>query len=86
MRRPLAVCRSQVRDLGFRGARILTIVALTIVVGLTYIVPALTTAPPHASANTGGSSTVSGYWLVASDGGIFTYGDAPFYGSGAASP
>ena len=23
----------------------------------------------------------AGYWLVASDGGIFTYGDAPFYGS-----
>ena len=22
-----------------------------------------------------------GYWLVASDGGIFTYGDAPFLGS-----
>ena len=22
-----------------------------------------------------------GYWLVASDGGIFTYGDANFYGS-----
>jgi hypothetical protein len=22
-----------------------------------------------------------GYWLVASDGGIFTYGDASFYGS-----
>ena len=22
-----------------------------------------------------------GYWLVASDGGIFSYGDAPFYGS-----
>jgi hypothetical protein len=22
-----------------------------------------------------------GYWLVASDGGIFNYGDAPFYGS-----
>ena len=22
-----------------------------------------------------------GYWLVASDGGIFTFGDAPFYGS-----
>ena len=22
-----------------------------------------------------------GYWLVASDGGIFTYGDAEFYGS-----
>ena len=23
----------------------------------------------------------TGYWLVASDGGIFAYGDAPFYGS-----
>ena len=22
-----------------------------------------------------------GYWLVASDGGVFAYGDAPFYGS-----
>jgi hypothetical protein len=22
-----------------------------------------------------------GYWLVAADGGVFTYGDAPFYGS-----
>ena len=29
------------------------------------------------------TSTVSGqgYWLVASDGGVFTFGDAPFYGS-----
>jgi hypothetical protein len=24
-----------------------------------------------------------GYWLEGSDGGIFTYGDATFYGSGA---
>jgi len=23
-----------------------------------------------------------GYWIVASDGGMFTYGDAPFDGSG----
>ncbi len=23
----------------------------------------------------------NGYWLVAADGGIFTYGDANFYGS-----
>jgi hypothetical protein len=22
-----------------------------------------------------------GYWLVAADGGVFTFGDAPFYGS-----
>jgi hypothetical protein len=23
----------------------------------------------------------NGYWLVAADGGIFTFGDAPFFGS-----
>jgi hypothetical protein len=27
--------------------------------------------------------TGHGYWLVAADGGIFTYGDAHFLGSGA---
>jgi hypothetical protein len=27
-----------------------------------------------------------GYWLVASDGGIFSYGDAQFYGSAGALP
>ena len=27
-----------------------------------------------------------GYWLVASDGGIFSYGDAGFYGSAASVP
>jgi hypothetical protein len=26
-----------------------------------------------------------GYWLVASDGGIFTFGDATFHGSGGSS-
>jgi hypothetical protein len=26
-----------------------------------------------------------GYWLIASDGGIFTFGDAQFYGSGGSS-
>jgi len=26
-----------------------------------------------------------GYWLVASDGGVFSFGDAPFRGSAAAS-
>ncbi len=28
-----------------------------------------------------GSPSGKGYWLVASDGGIFNYGDAGFYGS-----
>ena len=29
------------------------------------------------------SADGSGYWLVAQDGGIFAYGDAPFMGSAA---
>ena len=34
------------------------------------------------------ASTLSGkgYWLCASDGGIFNYGDAGFYGSAGATP
>jgi hypothetical protein len=27
------------------------------------------------------SSSAKGYWFVASDGGIFSFGDAKFYGS-----
>ncbi len=30
--------------------------------------------------------TASGYWMVAADGGIFTFGDAPFYGSDGREP
>jgi hypothetical protein len=30
--------------------------------------------------------TGKGYWLVASDGGIFTFGDAVFFGSHAGTP
>ena len=39
-----------------------------------------TSSTPRSSAST---STVSGkgYWLVASDGGVFSFGDAVFYGS-----
>ena len=36
-----------------------------------------TTGTPPAAAST----TVAAYWLVASDGGIFSFGGAPFYGS-----
>lgn len=32
------------------------------------------------------TSTGKGYWFVAADGGIFSFGDAKFYGSAAASP
>jgi len=37
---------------------------------------ALTTSAPPAAA-----ATTQAYWLVASDGGIFSFGGAPFYGS-----
>src|ERR1700687_703306 len=46
-----------------------------------------TTAPPGATAPhepiVGMASTPDGggYWLVASDGGIFSFGDAQYYGS-----
>jgi len=36
-----------------------------------------TSAPPAAAATT----PLTAYWLVASDGGIFSFGGAPFYGS-----
>ncbi len=45
----------------------------------TYVAPV---PPPPPPPVTSASSTVShGYWLVGSDGGIFTFGSAQFYGS-----
>ena len=43
----------------------------------TYVAPAPPPSPPVASS----SSPSHGYWLVGSDGGIFTFGSAQFYGS-----
>ncbi len=71
----------QGRDRRFRGARRLTIAVVTIVVGLSCLIPVLPTTQPHASASIGASTSAIGYRLVASDGGIFNYGDAGFYGS-----
>ena len=50
------------------------------------------TAPPAAPRSTSPSSAWpprppgEGYWLVASDGGIFSFGDATFYGSTGGTP
>jgi hypothetical protein len=32
------------------------------------------------------TSTGNGYWLVGSDGGIFTFGDADFFGANPITP
>src|SRR5664280_3413216 len=38
----------------------------------------------HSVPASAASESSNGYWLVASDGGIFTYGDANFHGSAGA--
>jgi hypothetical protein len=67
---------SEARHLGFRSAGVLTIVA-----ALSCMLPVLATALSPASATPEGSRSASGYRIVASDGGVFAYGDADFYGS-----
>jgi hypothetical protein len=56
------------------------ILAVTIALGLSALVPALMTSGSHASAS---SSHEPGLWLVGSDGGVFSYGAAGFDGSTA---
>ena len=45
------------------------------------IVAFTATPNPPASGPNSSSTTGQGYWLVASDGGVFNFGDANFYGS-----
>src|SRR6266513_2215722 len=42
------------------------------------VAPAL---PSGIGALAASGAPTKGYWFVAADGGIFSYGDAPFYGS-----
>jgi hypothetical protein len=66
-----------------------------VVVGVSAFATVLVGAVPSAlAAPSSGSSpstkaidpTGSGYWLVGADGGVFTFGDAQFYGSMAGQP
>jgi beta-glucanase (GH16 family) len=60
---------------------------VAIVLGLaSFVLMTIPTGFPALSAATTGQASVSGYWLVASDGGIFAYGDAPFEGSPGGTP
>ena len=60
--------------------RMLTTLVITIVVGLSTLVPALLTSGSHAAAT---YSRQSGLWLAGSDGGVFSYGAAGYDGSTA---
>ncbi|MDA8276425.1 MAG: hypothetical protein M0029_13800, partial [Actinomycetota bacterium] len=57
------------------------VVALACVLGVTVAVVA--SGPVRKAAAT---PLVPAYWLVASDGGIFSFGGAPFYGSMGGHP
>ncbi len=60
--------------------------ACAAIAGLLVTTPLLDNAPEAAAAPSGHASTVSAYWLVASDGGVFSFGGTPFYGSMGGQP
>ena len=45
------------------------------------VVPSSSPSAASAATPVAHTTGVSAYWLVASDGGIFSFGGAPFYGS-----
>ena len=57
------------------GRRVGLGLVVALLAGLTSIAAGVPAAPPAAAA------TTSGYWLVGTDGGIFSYGRAGFFGS-----
>jgi glycosyl hydrolase family 16 len=81
IRRHVAALTSGLLRVPRRGTRILATTLLAIVVGSSMLVPALLTTSSHAAASTNGSTSGSGLWTVAADGGIFNYGSAGFFGS-----
>src|SRR5207237_5246197 len=57
--------------------------AAAMAVAVTAFAPLAMPAAPTAQAATGSAraAAANGYWMVASDGGVFSFGDAKFYGS-----
>src|ERR1035437_4123269 len=65
-------------------ARLALTVMAACVIALTFV-PSLVSGTKAAAAPPAGL-TVPAYWTVASDGGIFSFGGAPFYGSEGGKP
>jgi hypothetical protein len=61
----------------FRAIIPLSVVVIVALTCLSPPVPSGATQPPGSQFST------RGYWEIASDGGVFSFGDAPFYGSTA---
>ncbi|MGH9089680.1 MAG: hypothetical protein ACRDYZ_16485 [Acidimicrobiales bacterium] len=64
-------------------SRISALLAASLLLPLMVLMAA---APTAAAATTSPSAHTTGYWLVASDGGIFSFGGAQFYGSMGGHP
>jgi hypothetical protein len=58
---------------------VVAIGALSLLASMVFASPPATAAP--AAGPTPHTAAVSAYWLVASDGGVFSFGGAPYYGS-----
>jgi hypothetical protein len=61
-------------------AAVRLVVATALAFGLAVVIPAVD-GSPHTSSAAAATTGVPGYWLVASDGGIFAFGGVPFFGS-----
>ncbi len=55
--------------------------AAAMAVAVTAFLPLATPGAPMAQAADAKAAAAKGYWMVASDGGVFSFGDAKFYGS-----
>ncbi|HEV7688826.1 MAG TPA: hypothetical protein VGQ80_19785, partial [Acidimicrobiia bacterium] len=68
---------------GFRGAVVRRGVAMAVAaLTATAVVGTLVVRAPERATASG----TAGYWLVGVDGGVFNYGEAPFYGSTGSVP
>ena len=56
------------------------------IAGLLVATPLVGGSPKAAAAPSGHTGTLSAYWLVAADGGVFSFGGTPFYGSMGGHP